>query len=322
MAISETEFIWMDGALRPWREANVHVLSHALHYGTSFFEGVRVYETPQGPCGFRLKDHLERLFDSAAIYGCVIPYALEALHDACDAVILTNGLSSAYLRPVVFYGYGDIGVAPGADAPVQVAIAGFPWGAYLGEEGKAQGVDVCVSSWRRVAPNTIPAAAKAGGNYLSGVLISAEAKAKGFAEGIGLDVNGLVSEGAGENLFIVRKGKIYTPPSSASILQGVTRDTVMTLARAEGIEVLEQALPRESLYLADEIFFTGTAAEITPVRSVDRKPVKSNGRGPVTALLQERFFGLFNGATADRWNWLHPVTLESRERSDEPAIAV
>lgn len=322
MAISETEFIWMDGALRPWHEANVHVLSHALHYGTSFFEGVRVYETPQGPCGFRLQDHLERLFDSAAIYGCVIPYALEALRDACDAVILTNGLSSAYLRPVVFYGYGDIGVAPGADAPVQVAIAGFPWGAYLGEEGKAQGVDVCVSSWRRVAPNTIPAAAKAGGNYLSGVLISAEAKAKGFAEGIGLDVNGLVSEGAGENLFIVRKGKIYTPPSSASILQGVTRDTVMTLARAEGIEVLEQALPRESLYLADEIFFTGTAAEITPVRSVDRKPVKSNGRGPVTALLQERFFGLFNGATADRWNWLHPVTLESRERSDEPAIAV
>ncbi|GJL95027.1 MAG: branched chain amino acid aminotransferase [Hyphococcus sp.] len=322
MAINETELIWMDGALKPWKEATVHVLSHALHYGTSFFEGIRVYSTPDGPCAFRLQDHLERLYDSASIYGCAIPFDLDTMRAACEEVVLKNDLASAYLRPIVFYGYGDISVAPSADTNVQVAVAGFPWGAYLGEEGKAAGVDVCVSSWQRVAPNTIPAAAKAGGNYLSGVLISSEAKAKGFAEGIGLDVNGLVSEGAGENLFIVRKGTIYTPPSSASILQGVTRDTVMRLARAEGIEVVEQALPRESLYLADEIFFTGTAAEITPVRSVDMKPVRSNGRGPVTALLQERFFGLFNGATEDRWGWLHPISAQKKEKKNETAVAV
>ena len=322
MSITETEFIWMDGELKPWREANVHVLSHALHYGTSFFEGIRVYATPTGPNSFRIHDHLERLYDSASIYGCNVPFDIQTLRDACDEVVSVNNLNSAYLRPIVFYGYGEIGVAPGPQAPVQVAVAGFPWGAYLGEEGKEQGVDVCVSSWQRVAPNTIPAAAKAGGNYLSGVLISSEAKAKGFAEGIGLDVNGLVSEGAGENLFIVRKGKIYTPPSSASILQGVTRDSVMQLARAEGFEVVEQAMPRESLYLADEIFFTGTAAEITPVRSVDRKPVRCGGRGPVTELLQERFFGLFSGKTSDQWGWLEPVRPNKKVQDNEAAIAV
>lgn len=314
MPINATQYIWMDGALKPWREATVHVMTHALHYGTSFFEGVRVYETAAGPAAFRLRDHIERLFDSASIYGCRVPFAPEALTAACEDVVSANKLSSAYLRPIVFYGYGGIGVAPPANAPVQVAVAGFPWGAYLGEDGKANGVDVCVSSWRRVAPDTIPAAAKAGGNYLSGVLISTEAKQRGFAEGIGLDANGLVSEGAGENLFVVRKGKIYTPPTSASILMGITRDTVMTLARAEGIDVIEQAMPREALYLADEIFFTGTAAEITPVRSVDLKPTRTNGRGPVTALLQDRFFGLFSGATPDRWNWLHPIRTEGRAK--------
>jgi len=321
MPISEVEYIWMDGVLKPWKDATVHVLSHALHYGTSFFEGVRVYDTPNGPCGFRMHDHIERLFDSAAIYGCDIPYSRDEIMDACSAVVTENGLSSAYLRPIVFYGYGDIAVAPSAAMPVQVVVAGFPWGAYLGEEGQQQGVDVCVSSWNRVAPNTIPAAAKAGGNYLSGVLISSEAKARGFAEGIGLDVNGLVSEGAGENLFVVRKGKIYTPPSSASILQGVTRDTVIQLAYAENFEIVEQALPREALYLADELFFTGTAAEITPIRSVDGKPVKANGRGPVTELLQERFFGLFSGQTVDRWGWLQPISQKERQ-SDGAAIAV
>jgi branched-chain amino acid aminotransferase len=313
--IKKTELIWMDGALRPWAEANVHVLSHALHYGTSFFEGMRVYETPNGPCAFRMQDHLERLYDSAAIYGCVIPYDIETMTAACESVVSENNLSSAYLRPIVFYGYGEIAVAPGPDTPVQVAIAAFPWGAYLGEEGKTKGVDVCVSSWSRVAPNTIPTAAKAGGNYLSGVLISSEAKARGFAEGLALDVNGLVSEGAGENLFIVRKGKIYTPPSSASILQGITRDTVIQLAHAENFQLVEQALPREALYLADEIFLTGTAAEITPVRSVDGKLVKAKGRGPVTALLQERFFGLFSGKTKDYQGWLHPINHNERERN-------
>ncbi len=318
MAINEVDYIWMDGALKPWKEATVHVLSHALHYGTSFFEGVRVYNTPNGPCGFRLNDHLERLFDSAAIYGCQIPYTVQDLTKACSDIVTRNNMSSAYLRPIVFYGYGDIAVAPSASTPVQVVVAGFPWGAYLGEEGKTAGVDVCVSSWARVAPNTIPAAAKAGGNYLSGVLISSEAKSRGFAEGIGLDVNGLVSEGAGENLFIVRKGKIYTPPSSASILQGVTRDTVIQLARAENFEVIEQAMPREALYLADEIFFTGTAAEITPVRSVDGKDVKAGGRGPVTQLLQERFFGLFTGETMDRWGWLHRIQEDREEHHGAP----
>lgn len=322
MSINATNYIWMDGGLVNWRDATVHVLSHALHYGTSFFEGVRVYDTPTGPAAFRLKDHIERLYDSAAIYGCVIPFEKQTLIDACDEVVTSNRLDSAYLRPIVFYGYGEIAVAPTPQALVHVAIAGFPWGAYLGEEGKISGVDVCVSSWRRAAPNTIPTAAKAGGNYLSGVLISTEAKQRGFAEGIGLDVNGLVSEGAGENIFVVRKGRIFTPPASASILQGVTRDTVIHLARDEGLEVIEQAMPREALYLADEIFFTGTAAEITPVRSVDHRPVKARGRGPVTALLQERFFGLFDGTTKDRWGWLHPVNTQTKKKTHEAAIAV
>lgn len=322
MPINATNYIWMDGALKPWREATVHVMTHALHYGTSFFEGVRVYETPDGPAAFRLKDHIDRLYDSAAIYGCVIPYERQTLINACDEVVTSNRLDSAYLRPIVFYGYGEISVAPAPQMPVQVAIAAFPWGAYLGEEGKANGVDVCVSSWRRTAPGTIPAAAKAGGNYLSGVLISTEAKQRGFAEGIGLDVNGLVSEGAGENLFVVRKGKIFTPPASASILLGVTRDTVIELAKAEGIDVIEQAMPREALYLADEIFLTGTAAEITPVKSVDHRTVRANGRGPVTALLQQRFFGLFDGGTPDRWGWLHRVKSEARILRREAAIAV
>jgi branched-chain amino acid aminotransferase len=313
MPITETQFIWFDGAMRPWREATVHVMTHALHYGTSFFEGIRVYDTPRGPCGFRVEDHVERLFDSTAIYGCDIPYTPKEILDACDAVIARNGLASAYIRPIVFYGYGEIGVCPPKSAPVHVAVAAFPWGAYLGEEGKAAGVDVCVSSWRRVAPGTVPAAAKAGGNYLSGVLISGEARARGFAEGVGLDVNGLVSEGAGQNLFVVRKGKIFTPPASASILQGVTRDTVMRLAEDEGIEVVEQGLPRESLYVADEIFFTGTAAEITPVRSVDGRRVKAGGRGPVTALLQQRFFGLFDGSVEDRRGWLRPIAARTQE---------
>lgn len=321
MPITETQFIWFDGALRPWREATVHVLTHALHYGTSFFEGIRVYDTPRGPCGFRVEDHVERLFDTAAIYGCKIPFGADQILSACDAVIAHNGLSSAYVRPIVFYGYGELGVCPPKSAPVQVAVAAFPWGAYLGEEGKSAGVDVCVSSWRRVGPGTIPAAAKAGGNYLSGVLISGEARANGYAEGIGLDVNGLVSEGSGQNLFVVRKGKLFTPPAAASILQGVTRDTVMRLAEDEGVEVVEQAMPREALYVADEIFFTGTAAEITPVRSVDGRRVKAGGRGPLTALLQSRFFGLFDGGVRDARGWLRPMTAVKEETACA-AIAV
>lgn len=322
MPINATNYIWMDGALKPWREASVHVMTHALHYGTSFFEGVRVYETSEGPAAFRLRDHIDRLYDSAAVYGCVIPFERQTLVNACDEVVAANCLDSAYLRPIVFYGYGEIGPTPTPQLPVQVAIAGVPFGAYLGEEGRNNGVDVCVSSWRRLAPDTIPTAAKAGGNYLSSVLISTEAKQRGFAEGIGLDVNGLVSEGAGENIFVVRNGKIFTPPTSASILVGITRDTVMTLAREEGFEVIEQAMPREALYLADEIFFTGTAAEITPVRSVDHRATRANGRGPVTKLLQDRFFGLFDGSTKDQWGWLHKVKSQPTKKNREAAIAL
>lgn len=322
MPINATNYIWMDGALKPWREASVHVMTHALHYGTSFFEGVRVYETKTGPAAFRLEDHIDRLYDSAAVYGCVIPFERRTLVNACDEVVSANRLDSAYLRPIVFYGYGEIGPTPTPQLPVQVAIAGVPFGAYLGEEGRNNGVDVCVSSWRRLAPDTIPTMAKAGGNYLSSVLISMEAKQRGFAEGIGLDVNGLVSEGAGENIFIVRNGKIFTPPTSASILVGITRDTVLTLAREEGFEVIEQAMPREALYLADEIFFTGTAAEITPVRSVDHRATRANGRGPVTKLLQDRFFGLFDGSTKDQWGWLHKVKSQPTKKNREAAIAL
>lgn len=322
MPINATNYIWLDGALKPWREANVHVMTHALHYGTSFFEGVRVYETKEGPAAFRLKDHIDRLYDSAAVYGCVIPFERQTILNACDAVVTSNRLDSAYLRPIVFYGYGEIGPTPTPHLPVQVAIAGVPLGAYLGEEGRSKGVDVCVSSWRRLAPDTIPTAAKAGGNYLSSVLISTEAKQRGFAEGIGLDINGLVSEGAGENIFVVRGGTLYTPPASASILQGITRGTVITLARKEGMQVVEQSMPREALYLADEIFFTGTAAEITPVRSVDHRPTRANGRGPVTKLLQDRFFGLFDGSTKDQWGWLHKVEPNSEQVTREAAIAV
>lgn len=322
MTINATSYIWMDGALKPWREASVHVMTHALHYGTSFFEGVRVYETKEGPAAFRLKDHIDRLYDSASVYGCVIPFEKQTIMTACEEVVTSNNLDSAYLRPIVFYGYGEIGPTPTPQLPVQVAIAAVPLGAYLGEEARTKGVDVCVSSWRRLAPDTIPTAAKAGGNYLSSVLISTEAKQRGFAEGIGLDVNGLVSEGAGENLFVVRNGKILTPPSSASILQGITRDTVIVLAREEGFEVIEQSMPREALYLADEVFFTGTAAEITPVRSVDHRPTRAHGAGPVTKLLQERFFGLFSGSTKDQWGWLYRVKTHEKKMKREAAVAV
>ena len=306
MAIPEADYIWMDGEFVPWADAKIHVLTHALHFGSSFFEGIRAYDTPSGTQIFRLKPHLERLYDTAKIYNCTVPYNIETLSKVCLDVISKNNLKSAYIRPLIFYGYGDMGVAP-ADNPVQTIVAAFSWGEYLGDGAVKNGVDVCVSSWNRVAPNTIPAAAKAGGNYLSGMLITQEAKARGFAEGIGLDVNGLVSEGSGQNIFLVRDGKLFTPPASASILQGITRASVITLAKDEGLEIVEQALPREALYLADEVFFTGTAVEITPVRSIDGRVVRSNGRGPITERLQERFFGLFSGQTPDTHGWLTPV---------------
>ena len=305
MPIAEAKHIWYNGKLVAWQDATVHVLTHALHYGSTVFEGLRAYATDQGPVIFRLNDHTKRLFDSAKIYRMEIPYSIDALNAACKLVITANGLNNgAYIRPFAFRGYGEIGVAPKVPPPVETVIAAFEWGAYLGADGLANGIDVCVSSWQRLAPNTIPALGKAGGNYLSSQLISMEAKRLGFAEGIGLSTDGTVSEGAGENLFLIRNGIIFTPAIADSILQGITRDTVLQLARAHGFEVREQAIPRELLYLADEIFLTGTAAEITPVRSVDRIAVGSGKRGPVTEVLQSAFFGLFTGKTPDKHGWL------------------
>lgn len=306
MPINAAKHIWYNGKLVPWEKATVHVLAHALHYGSTVFEGVRAYSTSSGPVIFRLRDHTRRLFDSAKIYRMDIPYTPAQIDAACKEVIVSNDLSSAYMRPFAFRGYGEIGVAPKISPAIDTVVAAFEWGAYLGAEGLENGIDVCVSSWQRLAPNTIPSLGKAAGNYLSSQLISMEAKRLGFAEGIGLGADGSVSEGAGENLFLVRDGILYTPGLANSILQGITRDTVLTLARAHGFEVREQTIPREFLYLADEIFLTGTAAEITPVRSVDRVDVGAGKRGPVTEVLQSAFFGLFNGKTADKWGWLEP----------------
>ena len=308
MAFEGAKFIWMNGQMIPWEQATVHVMSHALHYGSSVFEGIRVYPTPKGPAVFRLGQHVKRLYDSAAIYRMPIPFEREEIFDTCKEIIRVNELNDgAYIRPIVMRGYGDAGLTPKPDHPVDVSIAAWKWGAYLGAEGLEKGVDVCVSSWQRVAPNTIPAMAKAGGNYLSSQLISAEAKRLGFAEGIALSTDGRVSEGAGENLFIIKDGEILTPPAAASILTGITRDTIIKLAGRAGITVREQAIPREMLYLADELFFTGTAAEVTPIRSVDRIEVGCGARGPITAQLQAAFFGLFDGSTEDQDDWLDIV---------------
>jgi branched-chain amino acid aminotransferase len=303
------EFIWFDGEMTPWADAKVHVLSHALHYGTSVFEGIRAYDTPMGPCGFRLTDHVRRLRDSARMYGFRLPYETDELVQACKDVVRRNGLRSAYVRPIAFLGACGLGVTPpesGLDT--QIAIAAFPWGAYLGEEAMEHGVEVCVSSWARTAPNTVPTGAKAGGNYLSSYLIGREARTHGYAEGIGLSVDGRLSEGAGENLFLVKDGRIITPPAASSILVGITRDTVLKLAADAGFAASEQILPREALYLADEVFLTGTAAEITPVRSVDGIATGCAGPGPVTRKLQAMFNGLFDASTPDRHGWLEPIT--------------
>lgn len=315
------EVIWHNGRMVPWADAKIHVLSHALHYGTSVFEGVRVYDTPEGPCAFRLTDHVRRLFDSARMYSIALPFSEAALVQACKDAVRVNGLRSAYIRPIAFLGACGMGVTPSpADVSVDVAIAAFPWGAYLGEEGLKHGVDVCVSSWARLAPNTVPTGAKAGGNYLSSYLIGREAKTRGFAEGIGLGTDGRLSEGAGENLFLIKDGVLTTPPAASSVLMGITRDTVLKLAAAQGYEIREQVMPREALYLADEIFMTGTAAEITPVRSVDSIPTRCAGPGPVTLRLQGLFHGLFNGETPDRWGWLEPIAAPSRNQTGRHAF--
>ena len=308
MPLQATKLIWRNGEMIPWADATTHVLTHAIHYGTCVFEGMRAYKTKhRGVAVFRNREHIERLHFSARPYKIKIRHTVEELMQACRDVVRENGLESCYIRPAAYLGYGEMGLSTQA-APTDVIVAAFPWGAYLGEDGLTNGIDVCVSSWRRLTPGTMPAGIKAAGNYLSSRLISMEAKDAGFAEGIGLSHDGTVSEGAGENLFVVLKGRIITPPAAASILSGITRDTVMTLARDLGIEVVEQGIPREMLYAADEIFLTGTAAEVTPVRSVDRMPVGfGNCERPITKAVQGAFFGLFTGETKDKWGWLDPV---------------
>lgn len=298
-----SDLIWFNGKIIPQEQATTHVLSHALHYGSSVFEGVRAYETPNGPAIFRLQDHTKRLFDSAKIYRMQIPYTADEINEACKAAVRENGLKNAYLRPFAFLGNVGLGVNPKSHK-ADVAVAAMEWGTYLGDGALEAGVDACVSSWNRLAPNTMPTAAKAGGNYLSSQLISGEAKRNGYVEGIALDVNGYLSEGAGENLFIVKNGVIYTPPTTAAILPGLTRDTMMYLAKQAGFEVREESISREALYLADEFFMTGTAAEVTPVRSVDQIEIGTGKRGEITEQLQQAYFDLVKGQTEDENGWL------------------
>jgi len=302
MAGNYPERIWFNGGIVPWQDATVHVMAHVVHYGSSVFEGIRSYETPDGPRIFRLTDHLRRLYSSAKIYEMAIPYDLATLRAACFEVLSANRLGAGYLRPVAYRGLGGFGLS--ADTPIDVAVAAWLMGPYLGPGVLERGIDACVSSWQRMAPNTIPTGAKAGGNYLSGQLIAREARRLGFGEGIALAANGLLSEGAGENLFLVFDGALHTTPVSAAILNGITRDSIIQLARADGIAVVERELPREYLYLADELFMCGTAAEITPIRSVDGRPVGTGRPGPLTQRLQRLFFGLFDGSTQDRHGWL------------------
>ena len=305
--LTPTEKIWHNGRFIRWEEATIHVLSHVVSYGTSVFEGIRCYATPSGPAVFRLREHVRRLVDSAKIYRMEnLGYSSADLAEAMLELVRVNKMDSCYIRPIVLRGYGEMGVNP-LKNPIDVYIACWNWGKYLGDEALAEGVDVCVSSWNRIAPNTLPALAKAGANYMNSQLIKMEALANGYAEGIALDANGFVSEGSGENIFAVRDGRIHTPPLGASVLPGITRDSVLTLARELGIPVVETIIPREMLYIADEVFFSGTAAEITPIRSIDRIPVGKGRRGPIAEKLQKEFFAVINGSKADQHGWLSPV---------------
>ncbi len=305
--LQPTEKIWHNGRLIPWNDAKIHVLSHVVSYGSSVFEGIRCYETEGGPALFRARDHARRLIDSGKIYRMTIPYSVDDLTAAMVETVRENKQRDCYLRPIALRGYGDVGVLP-KNNPVETYIACYPWGKYLGEECLANGVDVCVSSWNRIAPNTLPALAKAGANYMNSQLIRMEAEINGYAEGIALDEAGYVSEGSGENLFLVRDGKLLTPPLGASVLPGITRDTIVKIAMQLGIPIVETIVPRELLYIADEVFFTGTAAEVTPIRSVDRIVVGAGRRGPLTERIQRRYFELVKGEVADEFNWLTPLT--------------
>ena len=303
MAFSGTGKIWMNGTLVDWKDATIHVASHVVHYGSGVFEGARCYKTPRGSACFRLDAHMRRLFDSCRIYRMEPQADQAALTAAVLETIRANEFKACYIRPIVYRGYNELGVNP-FPCPVDVAILTWEWGAYLGKDALEQGVDVRVSSWTRAHPNTFPTLAKSSANYANSQLIKMEAIAEGYSEGIALDTNGNLSEGSGQNLFLVRDDVLYTPPLSAAVLPGITRDTIMTLARDLGFTVLEQQLPREMLYISDEAFFVGTAAEITPIRSVDKIKIGQGRRGPIAESLQSAFFDMINGETPDRHGWL------------------
>jgi branched-chain amino acid aminotransferase len=308
MAINASEYIWCNGNLIPWDDAKLHVMAHVINYGSSVFEGVRCYHTPKGPAVFRLHDHTQRLLDSAKVYRIDVDYTVDELEQATVDLVAKNKVSPCYIRPIILRGYGTVGVDP-TGSPTEVYIVNYDWGKYLGGEGD-EGVDVCVSSWTRLAPNTMPTMAKAGANYMNSQLIKMEAVANGYAEGIALDVNGYVSEGSGENVFVVHKDRIYTPPLGNSVLPGITRNSVLHIAQDLGIPTVEQVIPREMLYLGDEVFFSGTAAEITPIRSVDRIKVGKGGVGPITRAIRSEFYSIVNGISEDRHGWLTPVPVK------------
>ena len=303
MPVQKTDKIWHNGKFIDWDDATIHVTAHVISYGSAVFEGIRCYATPQGPAILRLPEHAQRLLNSSKIYRMEVKYSLEELMQAMVELVRVNKMPHCYIRPVVLRGYGVVGVDP-SKTPIEVYIACWPWGGYLGADSLEKGVDVCVSSWNRMAPNTLPAMAKSAANYMNSQLIKMEAIINGYVEGIALDDRGLVSEGSGENIFIVRAGTVITPPLASSILPGITRDSVITLCRDLDIPFQERSIPREELYISDEVFFVGTATEITPIRSIDRHVIGSGQRGPVTKTLQDEFFGILQGKKADRHGWL------------------
>ncbi len=311
MALQKTDHIWHNGKLIPWDEATIHVMSHVVHYGSSVFEGIRCYAPKGAPAIFRAKEHMQRLLDSAKVYRIDMEYSAEELVSSMVDLIKTNGVWPCYIRPIVLRGYGELGVSP-LTSPVEVYIANYPWGKYLGGDSN-EGVDVCVSSWTRLAPNTLPAMAKAGANYMNSQLIKMEAIMNGYAEGIALDANGYVSEGSGENVFVVRGGVLQTAPLGNSVLPGITRDSVLRIARELKIPVIEAGIPREMLYISDEVFFTGTAAEVTPIRSVDKVSVGGGVAGPITKAIQKEFYAIVRGEKPDRFNWLTPVPVGAKQ---------
>lgn len=306
MTIALGEKIWINGEFKNWNDSNIHIMSHVIHYGSSVFEGIRCYQSQDNSIIFRLKDHMQRLIDSAKIYRMPITWDVDALCEIALNLVRQNNMKDCYIRPIIYRGYGAFGLLPDK-SPVEMALACWSWGAYLGQQALEEGIDVKISTWNRARANTYPAMAKAGGHYLNSQLIKMEAINDGYQEGIALDTNGMISEGSGENIFLVKNNKLFTPISSSSLLPGITRHSLILLAREMGITVKQQSVPREALYIADEAFFTGTAAEVTPIKSVDKIAIGEGGRGPITKKLQEQFFKIIKQEAEDKFNWLTTI---------------